>query len=250
MPRRWFVLLVLAPFAAIAQSTCPQVNFLTPRSVNLKPSATSHIDVVRQSGGSYTGFEVADAAPYRTIAVTPHFEKQFAACLPHTIPASLSTAPVVVNPPGAGSQMQVSETLANGNIFMARISDGGLQYTVFFDVFDSQHNLLSEVPFTSVVTPPGYVGSAHDRFFSLALADLNLDGKLDLIAVFNSPVSGNVSSGGVFTFLGNGDGTFQTGNRQLLTGASLGFPGVTVAVGDLKAMVSPTLCWVLITQLR
>src|SRR5258707_1245902 len=69
--------LAMASFSAFAQSTCPSVNFLTARSASLKPSATSHIDVIRQSDGSYTGFEVADAAPYRTLNVTPHFEKQF-----------------------------------------------------------------------------------------------------------------------------------------------------------------------------
>ena len=57
MLRRLAGLLVMAPVAVIAQSICPPVNFLVARTINLKPSATSHIDAVRQSDGSYTGFE-------------------------------------------------------------------------------------------------------------------------------------------------------------------------------------------------
>ncbi|HUK17840.1 MAG TPA: VCBS repeat-containing protein [Bryobacteraceae bacterium] len=222
---RSLVLLAIAPLWAFAQSTCPQVNFLTARTVNLKPSPTTHIDVVRQSDGSYTAYEVTDAAPYRTVNVTAHFERQFAACLPHTLPATPSTAPVAQNPPGAGSLMQVSTTLANGNTFVARISDDSLHYTVYFDVFDAQHNLLSETPFTppstSMTPPEGPTKTLSDTFESLALADLNGDGKLDLIAVFNvGPFFADINEGGAWTFLGNGDGTFQPGKRLVLSTVS------------------------------
>jgi hypothetical protein len=64
MQARGMALLALAPLYAIAQSTCPQVEFLTARAVNLKPSLTTHSDAVRQADGSYTGFEATDAAPY------------------------------------------------------------------------------------------------------------------------------------------------------------------------------------------
>jgi hypothetical protein len=55
---------ILAMLAASfsAQSPCPLVKFLAARRANLKPSPTSHIDVVRQSDGSYTGFEIAEQA--------------------------------------------------------------------------------------------------------------------------------------------------------------------------------------------
>ena len=112
---------------ARAQFACPSLNFLDASTVNLTPSATSHIDVVRQSDGSYTGFEVTNAAPFRTIATTPHFEKQFAACLPHTLPASPRTTPPNANPGGAGSQLQVSMILPSGSLFLRGGSqrDGG-----------------------------------------------------------------------------------------------------------------------------
>jgi uncharacterized protein (TIGR03437 family) len=228
---------VIAPLCALAQNTCPAVNFLDARTANLKPSTTSHIDAVRQSDGSYTGFEVTDAAPYRTLAVTPHFEAQFAACLPHTIPSAPTAPAPVANPLGATSQIRVSMPLGNGNTFVAHL--GTNSYTIYFDIFDAQHTLLSEKTFSALDTPPGYYGSANDTFNSLALADLNLDGKPDLIAAFNTPVSGNVAYGGVWTFLGNGDGTFQAGVSQGLTGASLGSGARTLAVGDVNGDGKP-----------
>src|SRR5579872_4591973 len=110
----------MAPWSAVAQS-CPSVNLLVPRTVSLKPSATSHIDVVRQTDGSYTGFEVTDATPHRTLAVTPRFEQQFAVCLPHSLLASPAPPPAV-NSPGAEPQLQVSTSLSDGNLFAAGIS--------------------------------------------------------------------------------------------------------------------------------
>lgn len=234
----------MAPLCAIAQTTCPQVNFLTARTVNLKPTATTHIDVVSQPDGSYTGYEVTDAAPYRTVNTTPHFEQQFASCLPHPVIISRLGAPVRELPPGAGSQPQVSTTLPNGNTFLARLSDQGpsaFSDTIYFDLFDSSHNLLSETPFTSVVTPPGYVGSANEHFMSLLLADLNGDGHPDLLAVFDTPLAGSYAYGGVWTFLGNGDGTFQPGVRQVLSSVPLTFAAQAIAVGDLNGDGKPDL---------
>jgi hypothetical protein len=239
MLRYFAILAVIAPLGALAQNTCPAVNFLEARTANLRPGTTSHIDVVRQSDGSYTGFEVTDAAPYRTLAVTPHFERQFAACLPHTIPSAPTAPAPLANPPGAASQTRVSMPLGDGNTFVAHLGTSSYTITIYFDIFDAQHNLLSEKTFGALDTPPGYYGSAPDTFNSLALADLNLDGKLDLIAAFNPPVSGNVAYGGVWTFLGNGDGTFQAGVSQILTGASLGSGTRTLAVGDVNGDGKP-----------
>ena len=92
MQPRALALLALAPLYATAQSACPQVDFLTARAVNLKPSLTTHIDAVRQADGSYTAFEATDAAPYRTVNTTPHFEQQFSACLPRGQSASARAA--------------------------------------------------------------------------------------------------------------------------------------------------------------
>jgi uncharacterized protein (TIGR03437 family) len=208
---------------ALAQTPCPGVHFLNAITVNLKPTDTSHIDVVRQSDGSYTGFEVSDAAPFRTIATIPHFEKQFAACLPHTIPASPTAPAPVANPIGAGSQAQVSMTLSSGSQFVANISLDGL--TIYFDVFDSAHTIISQAS----LAPPSLL---YPGVTSLALADVNRDGNLDLIAVF---------ADGVWVFPGNGDGTFQPGRSSALPGTSSVPSSFVVAIGDLNGDGIPDL---------
>jgi uncharacterized protein (TIGR03437 family) len=227
---RLLVLLFVAPLCAPAQSTCPQVNFLTARTVNLKPSPTTHIDVVRQPDGSYTGFEVTDAAPYRSVNATPHFEQQFAACLPHTLPTVPGIGTLPENPSGAGSQLQVSTDLPNGDVFVARISDN--KVTIAFDIFDAEHRLLSET-FPPLVSTG--LGIVTQRYVALALADVNLDGKPELIVAFQMP---DGSYGGFWIFPGSGDGTFQPGYRQVLP--NVGQP-LTVAAGDLNGDGKPDL---------
>jgi hypothetical protein len=58
----------------------------------------------------------------------------------------------------------------------------------------------------------------------VAVADLNRDGRLDVVACGYSPF------GGVRVFLGNGDGTLQTGRSYALSG----FCGLDLEVGDLN----------------
>jgi hypothetical protein len=57
---------------------------------------------------------------------------------------------------------------------------------------------------------------------SIVAADVNLDGKLDLLAV-------NYLEGGVGVLLGNGDGTFQPVTTYPSGGSDLGGPGLAVA---------------------
>jgi uncharacterized protein (TIGR03437 family) len=229
--RQLFPIFLLLPFTAIAQTTCPA------RTVNLKPTATSHIDLVRQPDASYTAFEVPDAPPYSVLHTTPHFvELQFAACLP---PASSPPAPAPpANPIGAASQLQVAAPLPSGNYFTARISSDNA--TIFFDIFDAQHNLLSEKPFTATVSYEP-AGTSYDLFESLALADLNQDGQLDLIAGFEvAPCSCSLRNNGVWTFLGNGDGTFQPGVQETLVTAAP-FSTLATSLGDLNGDGKPDL---------
>src|ERR1022692_3966729 len=76
------------------------------------------------------------------------------------------------------------------------------------------------------LTAPIY-GSGADGEYSVAVADLNGDGKLDLV-VANYCVSSDCATGGyVGVLLGNGDGTFQTA----VTYGSGGYEAGFVAVG-------------------
>ncbi len=66
--------------------------------------------------------------------------------------------------------------------------------------------------------------------FSIAIADLNGDGKSDLVAANQCATSGDCSTGNVVVLLGNGDGTFQ----PAVSYGSGGGYAFAVAVGDLN----------------
>jgi uncharacterized protein (TIGR03437 family) len=234
MPIRPALILLVAPLAAWPQSLCPSINFVVSRTVSLKPTPYSHINVVRQSDGSYTGFEVDDRPPYPIYTTTPHFERQFANCLPHSLPAAPAPAPAA-NVVGISSQLQASQSTPSGGYFVASINGNpydpyGSSLPIQFDLYDSQLSLISENIFTA---PNGF------GFLSLALADVNGDGKPDLLGVSIGlssvpPLSVPRNVGQLWVFAGNGDGTFQPGAGISLPGNFLK-PGYTsFVVADLN----------------
>jgi uncharacterized protein (TIGR03437 family) len=108
---------------------------------------------------------------------------------------------------------------------VARISAD--QLTIYFDLFDFRHNFISENSVVSPASPPG------DIFQSISLADLDGDGKLDLIAAFANVSTPGPADRGVWSFAGNGDGTFQTGKRQVLI-SGVQPTRQTISIGDLN----------------
>ncbi len=136
---------------------------------------------------------------------------QFASDTSHSSPA---TTPATPSPPEAGSQQQVTEALPSGNYFVASLSltsisaDTNRPLAINFDTFDSQFHLLAETIFQST--------KAGEGFYGLLLDDLNGDGKPDLVAASEVPTGHGFGSPGIWVFLGNGDGTFQTGKRQMV----------------------------------
>ncbi len=175
MPIRAGIMLIAASLAAWAQSLCPSINFVVSRTINLKPTQYSHIDVVRQSDGSYTGFEAGDIPPYPVYSTTPHFERQFAALFATYVATAAAPAPSA-NVVGISSQLQASESTPSGGYFVASINGNpyGVSLPIQFDLYDAQLSLISETRFAD---PSG------SGFLSLALADVNGDGRPDLIAV-------------------------------------------------------------------
>jgi uncharacterized protein (TIGR03437 family) len=168
------------------------------------------------------------------IRTTPHIERQFAACLPHTFPASPATGAIVENPPGATSQTRVSETLPSGNYLVATVNGSA----ILFDIFDPQLNLVSETSFAPAPANPAY----PNNFETLKLADLNGDGKLDLIALSEAtvPFSEYTSlAGTIWTFLGNGDGTFQAGVSLSVFSLYELTNSASFAVGDVNGDKKP-----------
>jgi hypothetical protein len=77
--------------------------------------------------------------------------------------------------------------------------------------------------------PPQSFASGGQNAYSVAVGDLNGDGKLDL-AVGNQCQTSACNSGGISVLLGNGDGTFQPPQSY----ASGGVFVLSVALGDLN----------------
>jgi hypothetical protein len=166
----------------------------------------SHIRLARQSDGSYTGYEIADAAPYGTVSITPDFQNQLTAC-------SLTNSSYQFTPPEAIARLGSGNYLYVGN----NVGVFGQTATVRALLFDAGFHFLSENDY-----PANGV---------LALADLNGDGTLDIIA--GSQIGPNA---GVTVLLGNGGTSFQA---PAVYGATAFLQITAIAVGDLDGDGKP-----------
>jgi hypothetical protein len=88
-------------------------------------------------------------------------------------------------------------------------------------------------------TPAAVYGSGGSIAQSVAVADVNGDGKPDLLVANCGIGCGGSGKGTVGVLLGNGDGTFQTA----VTYGSGGLQPLAVAVADVTGMASPILLW-------
>ena len=219
------IFLLLAAVYAGAQTTCPPINFLNAKTVNLDVTDSSHLTLLRQSDGSYTAFEIANTSPYAVLRTIPHFEQQFSNCLLRATSAApgkaSSPAP---NAPGLAAQLVAFAVLDSGNyLFVVPVAN-----SLDVAVFDQQLQLVSEKQ-VGALTGPGDYGQGY---VSLVLADMNGDGKSDVVAEYELGLSGE--GGGVQVFYGDGSGGFQPAGGFAVAGYIYGSMAVADLNGDGK----------------
>jgi uncharacterized protein (TIGR03437 family) len=210
------ILLLFSAPDSRAQSTCPSVHFNGVPSASLSPSTTTRLNLVRQSDGSYTSYETTNTSPYRLLSATQNFQEQLTACLPPAT-AAQNPAPVApANPVGSPSQPQAVALLGSGEyLIVSPNSSSGIDAAVF----SPQMGLISVSSYAlSPVSPNG-----------LSLADLNGDGKPDIIAVTN----GSERAPGLLTImLGQGGSSFQSPTTYFIQSTLVQLN--SFAIGDLN----------------
>jgi uncharacterized protein (TIGR03437 family) len=184
--------------------------------------------VLKQTDGSYTAFEMVDAAPYRIVRTTRNFQKQLTGCPGVPVPGFL---------PGTEPPQAVARLSSGGYLWVRRdvfslvatVFDSALAFVsetqfpntpaqalAIADVNgDGVPDILTGTPFAHNNALQVFLGTGGSNFqpavtypmpsspFAIQqveIIDLDGDGKLDAVLV---------SSGKVSVFFGNGDGTFQ-----------------------------------------
>jgi uncharacterized protein (TIGR03437 family) len=192
---------VIGSNTANGQSSCPAITFLNAGTVAVRPSASSHLAILRQNDGSYTGYEIADASPYHVMGTTPHVERQFAACVPHILPTTRVPNPgIAANAPGVASQTLATALLSSGRYVIASVflTDPPYKSGIAVDVLDGNLGLIRETRYSDL----GFVAA-------VLFADLDGDGNPDLMALQVGGLPGSNGRGGfIWVLPGHSDGSF------------------------------------------
>lgn len=168
--------LTLLAWSAHASDACP-ASFPTPvRSAALALSPTTHRVLLRESNASYTAVETANSPPYNVIRTIPNFARQLTTCWP----AAAGLYSYFFN-------VTAVAQLGSGGYILAM---AGPYPTIEIAVFDAGLNLVSEAQYSDI-TP-------------VAFADLNGDGKLDMIG---TTLQDHLPA--LAVSLGNGGASFQ-----------------------------------------
>jgi len=227
---RFMALVVLVAAAVHAQPGCPPVSFQTDILKNTKPSSTTHLMYVRQSDGSYTAYEMADASPYRVIRVTPNAGSELTKCIfRQPLLPPLAPPQGDGNSPGTSSQFAVFSRLVSGSFLQVQSTDDAA--AIDFAVFDSNMTLVSESQYP--------VSPAFAAQFSLA--DVNGDGNPDLIALSVTGPTETQVQAQILVFLGKGDGTFQPPTSTLIPGTDSLTHVSTFSIADVDGDGKPDL---------
>jgi hypothetical protein len=128
---------IVATVCPVALAVC-SIGFQTQSAASLKPSATSHIVLLRQNDGSYTGYQMQDASPYGVQKITPGFQNQLTVC-PPPIPG---LSPDGVAPPQAFARLG-----SGGYLFLQRsdlFGTPGAAFEVYALEFNASLKLVSQ----------------------------------------------------------------------------------------------------------
>jgi uncharacterized protein (TIGR03437 family) len=191
---------VISSNTANGQPGCPAITFLNAGTVDVRPSASSHLAILRQNDGSYTSYEIADASPYHVMGTTQHVERQFAACVPHILPTTRVPNPVIAaNAAGVTSQTLVTAVLSSGMYVVAwPVVPADFKSGIEVEVMDGNLGVIRETRYSDL----GLV-------VAVLFADLNGDGNPDLVALQSGGHPGSNGRGGfVWVLPGHSDGTF------------------------------------------
>ena len=232
---RFVLTLAMVSIGRLAAQICPAINFLT--TPQLAPSGSEIIVTVRQANGSFTEYGLQGATPSYT---TPNIQNSVTGCLPATSAKGPKVA-INFKPAGMPSEAGAIVDLNGNGTPELLVAEQGPGVTIYWDFnLASPTTLLPQVTNPAgvqvadvngdgkpdvIVLDAGGFDSANtggvyvllnngDKTFtvsghytlnepgSVAIADINGDGKLDLAI-------GQAGVNSVAIFLGNGDGTFQ-----------------------------------------
>ena len=205
MKRALWLLAAGFSVSSIHAQTCPAVNFLQAGSALVFDQAgASAAALQRQTDGSFTRQRYSALSPYKKLDSAANYQSAFLNCS-GTGPRTFKTAPgwvALADRPGAASQtLLFSDFLGNGTPVGLAIVPGGhgggpAVDSLLVVISNPDGSMKSNAYYPVISNPNG-----------LLVADLNHDGKKDVVVV--SSGTSAAGSNTITVFLGKGDGTLQ-----------------------------------------
>jgi uncharacterized protein (TIGR03437 family) len=175
--------------------------------------------LVLQPDGSYAAVTVTTAPPLTVVNVVPNFDQWIASCI--SPPTNLTLPSVSASTTAIGAASQV---VAFGNFTGSGIPGAALT------AFSSPRPEVRVVGVLQNGAAKATVYPIPNGAASVATADFNNDGKVDLVVVYTGSSNGAAeTAGGVAILLGNGDGTFKSAVTY-----PAGVNALHVAIADLN----------------
>ena len=190
----WVALLVCGSTRLFSQ-TC--VTFSGPELSEFFNGSTI-TGLLHQADGSYTAVVGTTTSPYTIDNVVPNFDQWIGSCASPPKSLSLPSVSVSTTAPGVASQV----------VAFGDFTGTGLPGAAFTATPTPQSKVSVGVIMGGAAGLTTY--TVPDGAATVATADFNHDGKVDLAVVYTgSFTNSGQTAGGVAILMGNGDGTFQ-----------------------------------------